>query len=242
VNETKQERNIMKPSTFFAILGIIVLCVLALATMNCGNDNPKPPSTGDGVFTGKLRKDNEAKTPKGITVYSGWRLDPSLFDAYDRGLEKNFRIAKQRIPDYPLEAPRFDQYTIWEFPRSEKCQAPAFLVSSQFDLAWDQTEYDKDDRPGWVLLCAAGMMIRNGDRGLTPGMVIAQDASHAENIVWFEAEHNELLDFWRSKYEETAGQHGHPILGDESVGLKAPLPPEYRTATIEGGHTIALVK
>jgi hypothetical protein len=218
---------------------------LMLFTAACGsNRSSVPNSTGDGVFNGKLLAHNKAKTPKGIEVHSGWEIDQSLFPAYDRGLEKLTRIAQKTIPNYPLTAPRYSDYTIHLFPRSSKCEAPAFLVSSQMDLSWDNHPdgYDKDPRPGWVLLCAAGMMMRNGDRNLAPGMVIAQDASHAENIVWFEGEHNELLDFWQEKYNETAAIHAHPILGEEG-GTTAfrSTHPVYRDAMLDGMH-IALTK
>lgn len=174
----------------------------------------------DGVFRGMLPNTTQGKTPKGVTIKAYGKVDTRAYAQIDQGLDVAFDIA-ERVYGY-TGFKRHASYTVYIFPRSQKCINPAFLVDGT-GSPYDQSEWDKNPEPGKIELCAAGMMMRDGLPGDTdlgnPGMVITDDIGQMANAVRYEAEHNILIEcdipkFLATRYH-TQGQ-GHPILPDSN--------------------------
>lgn len=175
------------------------------------------PSSGDPEFTGRLSSKHSVKSPKGVTINSGLEIPSAIPPAADRGLDKVFSIAEAPPNNYH-NFKRHSHYTIWLFPRNrEKCQQAAVYRFYDRTTVYDQGPFDKDPRPGKTGLCFAGFMLRQniGPAGPLgdPGMLIVDDAQTVETVVWYEAEHNILLESDGPRYALTADLHDHPILG-----------------------------
>lgn len=194
------------------IKSFLIVFVLALAALGfkCGGGGSKD-NPDDGVFRGQVYTDHAATTAKGAKLYSRNPVDAILLPLADEGLDTLFRIASAAPNNYTTGLAH-SLYTIYLFPRSPRCESPAFVLDAS-GSPYDQTEWDKDTRPGKVLLCAAGMMAG----GSQYSMIVAGDASIMREIVWFEAEHLILFNNDYPRFQETmyhTGGNGHPILRD----------------------------
>lgn len=149
-----------------------------------------------------------AQTPKGVTVRSASAIQPDVLVIIDRQLDDLFRIAAAK--GYTGFA-RHPNYGIRLVPRDPRCDAISFLIIRP-GTNYDGSEYDKDPRPGFVSLCAAGRF--------TPedGMIhVTAEGVATSQIVRYEGEHKLLYQVNGLLYEQTKvhGQgQGHPILGD----------------------------
>lgn len=198
----------------------ITLAVFALTAFDC-----KKTSSADGVFRGSYSTKVEARSPAGVRVVSAARINTGLFADMDRGIANGFRIAQQY--GYTRQIGH-SNYAVALFPRSPKCINPGFLIAAD-GSAWDQGEYDKDPRPGYVLLCAAGM----APDGYV--MIVADDPGHMFNVTWFETEHWMLFHNDPTRWVDTSGVHAHPILPDREASLtaKTEAGPKFIAITIE---------
>jgi hypothetical protein len=207
---------------FRFIFTIACLALVFIATSGFKACEQKDP----GTFRGKLYQDKQTHSPKGIRIYSRTSINPELPALYDQGLDKLFRIASAPPNNY-TGFNTHAAYTIWLFPRSDKCIAAGFLVDAS-GSPYDGTEYDKDPRPGAVTLCAAGAMIRPGASASgygSPGMLIVDDKATAVDISRFEGEHNVLLEVDIERFSATqfhvGSAGGHPILPDTDGSFAA---------------------
>lgn len=185
----------------FIILALIV--AFSLGFRGCGDKD-------DGVYRGSYSTKNRAKTPKGVNVVSANKINTALFPLIDAGIDTLYAAA--RTEGYPGLS--HSAFTVALFPRSPECINPGFLVAANGSV-YDQTEWDKDTRPWYVTLCAAG---------LHPGgnvMIVADDSSHMHNIVNWEGEHVVLLNFDSARWAATSGLHNHPIFGQSLTGTEA---------------------
>ncbi|QYO67503.1 hypothetical protein [Leptolyngbya sp. 7M] len=158
-------------------------------------------------------------------MLSNSRIDPSLLAPIDAGLTKAFNIARAAPNNY-LNVQTHTQFTVGLWPRSGKCINPGFLIRAD-GSPWDGTEFDKDPKPNKVLLCIAGIAGQygansGGDPTGTYGMLVVDDLSIMDTIIWFEAEHEILLGVDLNRWLATAGVHSHPIMGygNEAAALR----------------------
>lgn len=171
---------------------------------------------GDDVFDGSWTNKNQAKTPKGATVYGPEPATPEKLRAIDAGLDRAFDIAS-RVYNYK-GFQRHQDYTITLLKASDRCQDPGFIQRAD-GSPYDGTPWDKDPAPGKVLICAAGETVRYGADETSPGapgMLLVDDLGTLELVTRYEAEHNILLEVDRPKYAATQYHitGGHPILPD----------------------------
>lgn len=175
-----------------------------------------------------------SRTAKGVSVRSYKQQPKEVLDAVDRGLDEVFHIASNEPYNFHLLHNRYtgeigftrhNNYRVWLLQPSNRCENPAFIREYK-GTAYDQSEYDKDPRVGYVALCAAGGMrhLNNGSTSggnvFSPGIVIVDSLSVAEAASRFEGEHA-LLDevhpilFAQTVYHQTGG---HPIIPDPNTG------------------------
>ena len=191
---------------FFLILFVLVFATLGFKCGKSGGGNPD-----DGVFRGRLYKDQRAVTTKGATVFSRTAVNSQLLPLVDEGLDKLFDVSS-RLNNYTTGL-NHNQYNVYLFPRSFKCENAAFLVSAD-GSPYDQSEWDKDPRPGVCTLCAAGMMVDPNDYG----MLVVDDVAIMPVIVRYEGEHLILYHNDRERFTATMYHigSGHPIMPDDS--------------------------
>lgn len=180
-------------------------------------------SSSEGVYRGSFRTDNEAKTPKGVRVVSGQRIDASILPIIDAQLDDLFAIASAAPYNYSGFSTHA-AYMVAVFPRSNLCQEPAFLIDAT-GSPYEGSEWDKDPSPTRCLLCAAGLTFRNGaspNSVGSPGMVVTADGIKSTPIVRYEGEHNLLVEVDREKFNatqyHTGTNGGHPILPSPTTG------------------------
>lgn len=110
------------------------------------------------------------------------------------------------------------QFTIEIVEHDPRCDAISFTVESvcaptdESCLRYDQTEWDQDDRPGVVRLCAAGRYVPANGR-----VEVTVEGIRTSAIVRYEGEHQLLRYRDPALYEKTLTHqpgNGHPILGD----------------------------
>lgn len=173
-----------------------------------------PFKSKEQYFRGSYRVKDETRTAQGVRVQGVNKVQAAALPMIDRGLARAFAIAEAPPNNYRVRF-RHSTYTVVTYPRSSVCTEPG-IATDMYQKDWDQTDFDKDRRPGHTLICFAGVMFRTGagDGSLgTPGMLIVDDLRTTETIVWYEAEHNILLEEDQPRYVATAGVHDHPIMG-----------------------------
>lgn len=203
-----------------------------------------------GEFRGSFSTKENIQTPKGASVGGYTMPEGVILQRADEGLTELFRLSRQYDYTYGLY---YGFWQVWLFETSTKCIAPGFTVRAD-GSPWDNlpppNDFDKDPRPGKVLLCVAGMTV--GDSA----MLVANHESHMANIVRFEGEHLVLLHNDRPKYEATAGVHAHPLITEREAEIAggaagftfvggSSLSPSLQRAATATGHNpacIALVK
>lgn len=173
-------------------------------------------------FRGLMSNKHTATSPKGVRIFSPNPIT-NQGAAIDRGLDKAFAIAEAPPNNYSVFT-RHNTYTVYLWPRSNKCQNPAIYQFWDRATVYDQTEYDKDPRVGKTGLCFAGIQkfngtaSRNENPDIRPGMLIVDDASTIETVTWYEAEHNILIQADYPRWIATKDLHLHPILGSAAGG------------------------
>ena len=202
------------------ILATLILAFFFLAAFKCG---------GDEVFDGGYSTKNKAMSPKGATVYSATKIDPRIPPLVDEGAD---RLASATKAVYQQSIPHPNFVAALQ-PRSSRCQNPGFLIDGT-GSPWDQTEWDKDPRPGHVLLCVAGMLppiqVWLATTPVTTAlMFVVDDVGIMPTIISYEGEHWALLFFDTDKYLATAGVHAHPLIVPKTEGLSA----DYQAFTME---------
>ncbi|MDL5055914.1 hypothetical protein [Geitlerinema calcuttense] len=206
---------------FYTLFALVALIAITAMLSAC----PFKKNKGHSTFEGFYSQAKQAKTTGGTTVYSKTKIDESLLPLIYQGIYAlNITAGYENYT--PLE---HRDFSVALFPRDSRCINPAFTVRAD-GSPWDGTEWDKDDRPGKVLLCAAG---------LHPGlniMVVANDRSHMANIVQYEGEHITLLNRDLERWQATMGVHAHPIFRQSPDGVveteKAEKPFEFEATTI----------
>lgn len=198
------------------------------------------PFGGYPDYRGAMSNKHQATSPAGAQLRSLREIDERAGAAIDAGIRKAARIAKEAPNNYTRFKAEPSNYMVWLWPRDAKrCQQPAIYQFFPRTNVYDQTEYDKDPRPGKVGLCFAGMAKWTGRTidpdDIVPGMLIVDDAATWETIAWFEAEHSILAQADADRYNATLGMHSHPIMGEGGQPALATLAPETFSA---GGFEI----
>lgn len=185
-------------------IALIFAFALAVSAFSCDKDK--------GVYDGQWKIKDRTVSPKGVAVHSSYaKVNPAILPEIDKGLDKVFEIASNPPYNYQLRHTHKD-YLVTVFPRSPKCMSPG-MITTAYQPAWDQTEYDKDDRPGHTALCFAGaMMLQN--QATKPGMIVVDSVAIMAQIVRFEGEHNVLAFHDIQKFIQTKDNHSHPLLPD----------------------------
>lgn len=203
---------------YWLFIGIIGLLIL----LNAGCPFR---SSGKSEYTGSYSTKHSARTNGGTQVYSKEKIDTSLLPLIYQGL---YTLAyTTELEGYqPMD---MSEFIVALFATDKRCQNPGFVIRAD-GSPWDGTEYDKDPRPGKVLICAAG---------LHPGsnvMVVAAARSHMHIITQFEGEHIVLLNRDLERWQATMGVHAHPIFRQSPDGVveteKAEKPFEFEATTI----------
>lgn len=211
-------------------ISLLLIFAAALFLTGCPKkDVPK------GAFTGALPNKVTGATPLGIRVQSNSAIDASLLTKIDEGYQS---LADKSKAAYG-RALQPGQITVGLWPRMKECTNPGFLVPGV--LAWDQDPtYDKDPRPGQVLLCVVGLAPAYGNSqggvwtpGSSYGVLVVADASIIATAVDYELEHETLFAFDIEKWWNTAGVHAHPLIGEGLVSIPnvkpvlVPVTPEF---------------
>jgi len=187
--------------TIFIIIG----CCLTFA-FKCN----KSDSDAGGIFKGRLYTDNQLKTPQGASVFAQRAINTELLPLVDAGIERLNQIASAAPNNYSNLAPP-SAYKVYLFPRSPRCENPAFLIETDGG-SYDGSEWDKNTERGKVALCAAGMTVADDY-----SILVVDDAATMPTIVRYEGEHLALFHVDRERYEATkfhTAMSFHPILGD----------------------------
>ncbi|MBX3288403.1 MAG: hypothetical protein KF855_03565 [Acidobacteria bacterium] len=204
----------------FKILAIAFIAV-TLTAFSCDKDR-------QGEYTGQWKVQSRASTPKGVKVEStSKKIDPRVLPEIDKGLDRLFEIASKPPYNYKLKRTHKD-YQVTLFPRSPKCSTPG-MITTAYQKAFDQTQWDKDPRPGHTALCFAGALMVQP--GMLPGMIVVDNIGIMAEIVHWEGEHNVLLYHDPIKFNATKGNHNHPLLPDGSGNF---APEVTRTAVWTG--------
>lgn len=175
-------------------------------------------------YRGRASLKHSAVSPKGVRIYSLREIDPAIPFSIDAGLDKAFAIASAAPNNYEGFSTH-SSYTVYLWPRSSKCLNPAIYQFWDRTTVYDQTEFDKDPRPGKTGLCFAGIQRFQGSASqptnpnIRPGMLIVDDRATAETITWYEAEHNILIQCDYQRWIATMNLHDHPILGNGSAAV-----------------------
>lgn len=151
-------------------------------------------------------------TPKGVEVISAYPIDTDLLIKIDADLDRLFDIARRKgysnfstHQDYRIEIVETD-------PRCADGISFSIIKAVSPGTNYDGTDYDKDPRPGFIAICAAGEF---DPKTLTIRVTLPGIAT--SDIVRYEGEHRLLFEADRQLYEVTKyhGEGpGHPILGD----------------------------
>lgn len=193
------------------IFTLFISAIILFVFSACPSKSSSESSSDEkGTFSGSLYENVKKNTAKGVRVMSANNIDDSLLPKIDEGLDKLFRIATSAPNDYPVSVGH-NGYKVWLFPRSPKCIDPAFLVNAD-GSPYDNTEWDKDQRPGVVRVCAAGMMVD----GNNYGMLVVDDLATIPTIVRYEGEHIVLLHHDPDRFSATMyhTDNSHPIMPD----------------------------
>lgn len=216
----------------------LILSLFLLASCKAGDIIPVSEDTG--VYKGKMYEDHTMSTPKGATIAAKFSIRPELGPLVDEGIADLNRIASAPPNNYNVSDMPANIYRVWLFPRSPKCENPAFLVDGT-GSPYEGSEWDKDPSPNRCLLCAAGMMVLQ--QSGAPGMLITDDPGIMRTIVRYEGEHNVLYRKDLPRYAATqyhgAGQ-GHPILGEGEGNLVQG--PTYKHASVGDASCVLLTK
>lgn len=188
---------------------LTIILVIVAAAFSCDKDA--------GTYTGQWKVKAKAETPKGVKVESTSKaIDPRILPEIDKGLDRLFEIASNAPYNYKLKHTHKD-YQVTLFPRSPKCDTPGMITTS-YQPAFDQTEWDKDPRPGHTALCFAGALMTHA-QGTMPGMIVVDNIGIMAEIVHWEGEHNVLLYHDPIKFNATKGNHNHPLLPAQGNAL-----------------------
>lgn len=197
----------MKKST---LILIALVTLFASTAFTCKKDGYDKSDWWTGHYTTK----NPKRTAKGVTVYSYESVTQNNLDKVDEGLSRVFNIAS-RVYGYQ-NGLNFADYRIVLFKRSALCNGSVAGFAVRADN-YDGSEYDKDPRPGYGVVCAAGLSAEFN----RPLAVIVQDDAVIAEATRYEGEH--LLayyndrEFWAATLTHTTG--GHPLLVDEKGNL-----------------------
>lgn len=181
---------------------VIAFLAYAILTLNgCGGDKPPPQS---GFF---LRSD------KGISIRSASPISPDIPTKCDAQID---RLLERAAAHGLTDIRRHGALTIKLEPRSPLCYDPAFVVQAQCRAAttgcYDGTVFDKDPRPGYVTLCAAGQYLEDEDL-----IKVTEDGIRVMPIVRYEGEHwllrHSAPEWYRATRYHTP-DNLHPLLGD----------------------------
>lgn len=193
-----------------------------------------------------MSKKYTAVSPKGVRIYSPNPIT-NQGQAIDRGLDTAFAIAEAPPNNYSVFT-RHATYTVYLWPRSPKCQNPAIYQFWDRATIYDQTEFDKDPRPGKTGLCFVGIQRFNGtasqqeNPNIRPGMLIVDDPGMIETAAHFECEHGVLIQADYARWIATKDLHNHPILGGPPNGNFAVFefesPIDIREVNIKQGDTL----
>ncbi len=199
-----------------SLFSTFLLIALAAAAFKCGGSSDGSSSSGNAEWNGMLPGRFQAVTPMGVKVRSDRPINERLFSDIDAGLSDTFATASTP-PEHYDGFQRHSAYTVGLFPRSSLCQQAGFTIRAD-GSEWDGTDYDKDPRPGRVLLCIAGIAGQyatgmSGTVGGSRGMLVVEDADIMRTIIRFEAEHEVLFEVDEARYDATSGVHAHPLLG-----------------------------
>ncbi len=176
------------------------------------NSSDSKDGDNTGTFQGRLYTDNHVTTASGATIFSRHAINGALMPLADEGLDNLFSIAAKPPHNYTTGLSH-SNYKIYLFPRSPKCDNPAFLIETGGGSGYDNSDWDKDPRPGHTAICAAGMIVGTNDFS----MLVVDDVGTMATVVHFEGEH---LLAWHNNPEfyEASKIHSstnyHPILGN----------------------------
>lgn len=233
----------------------VVLSLLILTFVATGFKCDKNGGEDDGVYNGTTYNTHQIKSPQQATLSAKFQPQVSWGPLVDQGIANLNRIASAPPNNYDVSDMPASRYTVYYFPRSSKCENPAFLVNAT-GTSYEGSQWDKDPSPKRCIVCAAGLTFMVGyPIPHSPGMVITDDVGIMSTIVWFEGEHGFLWFKDPDRYNATAyhdENNGHPIMGygpPELVakleGLKAN---GYKFVTIESpvdvtdGNSIVIPK
>lgn len=214
---------------------------------SCGGNSGS--RSGSPTFTGALDCSHHVTSPKGVQICSGQNIGANVPGIVDQQLDDLFRIAQNGqttasgVNNYkPCADGGYQEgrtcfsthasYMVYLVPRSPQCVNPGFTENAD-GSGYDETytddpknHWDKDPRPGKVLLCAAGFMATGHGqmKGISaPGMAVV-DAVDQMPIIRYEGEHNLLAQVDPNRYAATQYHYGnnggHPILGDDVSSQK----------------------
>ncbi len=203
------------------IIGLMALLVFTAGFRGC----EKKGTDKDWNFLAPTT--NQKELPSGLRFASHGSISDAIMQGSQRGFDKAVRIAGQEPNNYKV-LPRPSQFTIGLWPRSPRCINPGYTIRAD-GSEWDGTDFDKDPAPGIVRLCIAGIARQyafgtGGETAGTFGMVVVDDVSSIENVVWFETEHEILYAVDYPRFDATSGIHAHPLMGegDALAATKSP--------------------
>lgn len=195
----------------FALLMILTICTLNFA---CPKRLPWQRDSGavDSYdhFNGFISKKKHEITPLGINVWSMKEIDKNLLPLVEEGAKDVTRIARD---SYAYKnALDVSKFRVHLFRPNKLCENPGFTVRGDGSV-YDGTQWDKDARPGKVLLCIAGINIdeNNMEVAVSAHEKITREATRFEfeHAVIY---HNDKLYWQDTIYHVTKG---HPLLEDK---------------------------
>lgn len=215
---------------------LIIFTVCFLTAFKCGKNS----DSGGGMdrsdwWVGRYTTKGAKQTPKGATAYSYQSITHSNMTEIDRGLDRVFDVSR-RVYKYTNLLNHGD-YRVILFKQSRLCDGlsvPAFAVNAP---DYDGTEYDRDPRPGYGAVCAAGLSAEFE----FPLIVVVQNDSIIAEATRFEGEHEILYHNDRWRWQETlfhANGQGHPLLPDEDGSLSGGELFDAQTITLSADVTI----
>lgn len=196
------------------ILLFLLIAVVSLSAFKCNKSSGGYDKSD--WWTGSFSTKNPKRTPNGATVYSYETVTAENLKNIDEGLNRVFDISS-RVYGYQ-NGLNFSDYKIILFKRSALCTGTAIGFAVRADN-YDGSEYDKDPRPGYGVVCAAGLSAEFDQ----PLAVIVQDDSMIALATRFEGEHLILykndIQKWGETLTHTTG--GHPLLPDTDGSFAA---------------------
>lgn len=205
------------------ILAILLVCY-CLAVLGCKNESAwNVGEKGVDVWdAGVVFNNPRGQTPAGSKVYAKFSLtDQNLRDT-DAGIKFTQDIIRAEYKDSLalkfLKGP--EMYHIDYYKKNSLCIEQGFIITA-YAMAgngWlDQSEWDKDKRPGYIAVCAAG---KYGLKEMTYHY-LSLVVGNVKIAAQYEAEHACLFDVDQPRFSATSSDHYHPILtqpsGVESV-------------------------